>query len=179
MTPTDSELVRQAQQGQVTAVGQLYDRYYQQIFRFMLSRVRDQAQAEDMTGELFMNMVRALPQYRATAVPFQAWLYRMARNLLIDAHRRAPLAAVSLDTLTTMPMTQENPSTLVEEMLTREQLQQALEQLDPAQQEVLTLRFMAGLPVSEVAQAMEKSVAAVKSLQHRGLLALRTHLGTS
>jgi RNA polymerase sigma-70 factor (ECF subfamily) len=171
---TDSDLVRRAQQGEAAATGQLYDRHYQRIFRFVWSRVHDQPLAEDITAEVFAHMVHALPTYRDMSLPFQAWLYRIARNLVVDYHRRNQiLTAVPLEEVSQMAYITDTPSNLVEQKLAAEGVQHALSRLDPAQQEVLNLRFIVGLPVAEVAQTLDKSVAAVKSLQHRGLLAMR------
>lgn len=177
MALTDTELVELAQGGDVAAVGKLYDAHHQSIFRYVWSRVSDQQLAEDLTGEIFTRMVTSLNGYRPSSVPFRAWLYRIARNLIIDYYRsengRVP---ASLEAAANVPSSDGNPVTLVEQILALENILAALACIDPDQQEVINLRFVAGLSLAETAQTIEKSVPAVKSLQHRGLKALRAAL---
>jgi RNA polymerase sigma-70 factor (ECF subfamily) len=174
---SDVELIEQAQGGSVGAVGELYDNHHQPIFRYVWSRVRDKQLAEDLTGEIFMRMVTNLTSYQPAGVPFRAWLYRIARNMVVDHFRsengRSPIPLVQIEQLSDG---KGRPATIVEKQLDLERIQTALVKLDPAQQEVIILRFISGLPLSEVADSLDKSVAAVKSLQHRGLKALRVAL---
>lgn len=176
---SDIEAVRRAQKGDVEAVGHLYDAYQESIFRYVWSRVRDRQTAEDLTGEIFARLVTHLPTYREQDVPFRAWLYRIAHNLVVDhfrvengrSHTPLHLAEPVYDT-------RPGPAAVVEQRLTLERVRQVLEMIDPAQREVILLRFVIGLPLSEVALTLDKSLAAVKSLQHRGLKALRSTLWT-
>lgn len=84
----DADLVKRAQGGDVDAVGELYDRHHESIFRYVQSRVYDRDLAEDLTGEIFTRMVTSLPGYRLRGIPFRAWLYRIARNLVVDHYRK-------------------------------------------------------------------------------------------
>lgn len=173
----DVALIEQAQGGSVDAVGELYDFHHQPIFRYVWSRVGDKQLAEDLTGEIFVRMVTNLTTYQPAGVPFRAWLYRIARNLLVDHFRsengRAPIPLAQIDQLGDG---KGRPAPIVENQLDLERIQAALVKIDPAQQEVIILRFISGLPLGEVAASLDKSVAAVKSLQHRGLKALRAAL---
>jgi len=158
----------------MAAVGKLYDRHYTRIFRYLWSRLRDPHLAEDLTGEVFARMVRDLPNYRSTGVPFKAWLYRIAHNLAVDHQRAASRhESVPLYHAEGLNVDDADPGRAVERKLTVERVVAALETLDPTQQEVVVLRFLAELSLREVAAALDKTVAAVKSLQHRGLIALR------
>ena len=161
----------------MAAVGELYDRHYTRIFRYLWSRLRDQHLAEDLTSEVFTRMVRDLPKYRSRGVPFKAWLYRIAHNLAVD-HQRAASRHESVPLYHAEGLNKDGLDLAadVERKLTVERVVAALETLDPTQQEVVVLRFLAGLSLREVAGALDKSVAAVKSLQHRGLVALRAAL---
>lgn len=173
----DAELVRRAQNGNSNAIGKLYDHHQPHIYRFVWSRVRHQQTAEDMTGEIFTRMVTNLPNYRDTGLPFRAWLYRIARNLIVDHFRqhseRIPLP---LDEAENITENVENLDTLVQQKITVESVEQALDHIDPEQREVVVMRFLVGLPLKEVALSLHKTVPAVKSLQHRGLQALRVVL---
>jgi RNA polymerase sigma-70 factor (ECF subfamily) len=162
----------------VSAVGELYDRHHMRIFRYVWLHVRDEQLAEDLTGEVFVRMVTALPSYRQRGVPFQAWLYRIAHNLTTDHHRRAGLhEMVPLEHAEELSARGHDPSTIVEHRLATQEVQRALDSLDPLQREVVVLRFVAGLSLQEVGSTLDKTVPAVKSLQHRGLETLRAALG--
>jgi RNA polymerase sigma-70 factor (ECF subfamily) len=175
---SDADLVLDAQQGNVEAVGKLYDRHHTRIFRYLWSRVGDPRQAEDLTGEVFVRMVTHLPTYCPTEVAFCSWLYRIAHNLIVDDYRKqGGRRWVPIEQAEGMSEQRQDPAVMIEQKLTVECVERALRQIDPAQQEVVVLRFLIGLSLREVAAALDKSVAAVKSLQHRGLIALRAALG--
>lgn len=177
----DIELVTRAQQGDVEAVGILYDRYYTPIFRYLWSHVGDCPIAEDLAGQTFLQMVRALPYYRWQEVPFRAWLYRIAHNLMVDHVRKQRSRKMSLHDMSSkgtncLSDDETDPAHVVEQQLDAERIQQALCTLDPLQQEVVVLRFLVGLSLQETATAINKSVPAIKSLQRRGLSALKRAL---
>jgi len=177
LSPNDTDLVVQAQGGDVDAVGQLYDRYHERIFRYVWSRTSDRQLAEDLTGETFARMVSHLHRYRPQGVPFAAWLYRIARNLIVDHHRReAGRISVPLAHAEGRNEETDDMAAMVERNLSVERVRQALAGLDLTQREVIELRFLARMSLQEVAQVLGRSVAAVKSLQHRGLAALRLAL---
>ena len=177
LTANDADLVGRAQGGDVDAVGELYDAHHEHIFRYVWSRVRDQQLAEDLTGETFTRMVGNLAGYRPTDVPFRAWLYRIARNLIVDYYRKEDgRSSLPLAYAENISGGGNHPGPLVEQKLVVEHVQEALAQIDPLQRDVILLRFVAGLPLQEVALSLDKTVAAVKSLQHRGLKSLRMAL---
>ncbi len=174
---SDAALVRRAQGGDVDAAGELYDRHNVPIFRYVRSRVYDNQLAEDLTGEIFTRMVARLPDYRLTGVPFRAWLYRIAHNLVVDHRRKEGRHTwVPLEYAEGLGEQGNTPASIVEQQLTLERVQEALAKLDTSQQEVVVLRFLVGLSLREVALTVDATVAAVKSLQYRGLVALRAEL---
>lgn len=177
LAANDADLVARAQGGDVDAVGELYDAHHEHIFRYVWSRVRDKQLAEDLTGETFTRMVVNLASYRAMDVPFRAWLYRVARNLIVDHYRKEDgRSSLPLSYAESVSGGGSHPGPIVEQKLVLERVQEALAQIDPLQRDVIVLRFVAGLPLQEVALALDKTVAAVKSLQHRGLKSLRVAL---
>jgi RNA polymerase sigma-70 factor (ECF subfamily) len=174
---SDADLVKSAQGGDVSAVGELYDRHHESIFRYVLVRVQDRALAEDLTGEVFARMVGSLPGYHLRGIPFRAWLYRIAHSRVVDHYRRQKRRpSVPLDYAQGLSDPEGNPALTVDLKLTLERVQRALSGLEPSQRDVVVLRFLLGLSLQEVAQTLGKTVAAVKSLQHRGLVALRVVL---
>jgi len=171
------ELVKRAQKGDTEAVGELYHQHREPIFRYVRSRIFDTQVAEDLTGEVFMRMVEKLSSYRVMGIPFRVWLYRIARNLVLEHHRKtARDRNTPLGDAENLPAKSKGPSTTVDEKLTFERAIQALARLEPNQQEVVRLRFLVGLPLRDVSLVLNKTTAAVKALQHRGLAALRAEL---
>jgi RNA polymerase sigma-70 factor (ECF subfamily) len=173
---SDAELIAHAQRGEVNAIGRLYDRHRESIFRYLWLRLDDRQLAEDLTGDVFMRMLDALPRYRLQGLPFRAWLYRIAHNLLVDYFRK-------MNHQTMVPMevaeeleTDDDPHRTIEQKLLSERLQVELMRLEPTQGEVVILRFLAGLSLRETAQTLGKTEAAIKALQHRGLSSLRRTL---
>ncbi len=169
---TIPDLVARAQRGSTDAAGQLYERHHASIFRYLAYRTGDTSAAEDLTADVFLKMVQALPGYRITAATFRGWLFQIARNLAIDHFRRKrnrpenPLHEA-------VPAREEHPEDAAERRLSGERLQQAVAQLSDEQRDVVLLRFVEGMAISEVAATLHKSEDAVKGLQRRGLMALR------
>jgi len=171
---SDTDVVLRAQGGNVDAVGALYDQHHESIFRYVWARVGDRRLAEDLTGDVFTRMVAALPAYRPTGLPFRAWLYRIAHNRLVDHFRQdSRRAPIPLDAIEDERAGEDDPLSTVEQKLDVERVQRALLQLDQTHREVVMLRFVCGLSLKEVALALDKTEGAIKSLQHRGLTALR------
>ena len=174
----DMELVRQAQSGNVDAVGDLYDRHRQRIFRYIRANIKNTHVAQDLTGEVFYAMVNSLPAFEPRGVPFSAWLYRIARNLIIkESQKETKQAIVALADAETMSQNGSNPVSVVEQQLQIEQILQGLEGLDEAQREVVVLRFIVGLSLKETAETLDRTVGSIKTLQRRGVIALQVALG--
>ena len=180
---TDTELIRLAQNRQddpvagASAVGELYDRYHESIFRYIWSRVSDQQLAEDLTGDVFTSMVLNLPKYRSVGSPFQAWLYRIARNLIIDHSRKASSRKeLHLDEVINNSAGEEDPTQIVEDQMIVEEVQAVLGELKPLKQDVIILRFIVGLSLKEVASILGRTISSIKVTQHRALKELRMKL---
>ena len=180
---SDAELIKRARNRQndpaagAEAVGELYDRYHESIFRYIWSRVSDQQLAEDLTGDVFTRMVTNLPRYRFTGTPFQAWLYRIARNLVIDTHRKASSRhEMPLEQVINNSAGEHNPAQIVEDQIFFEQVQAVLAELKPFKQDVIILRFIVGLSLKEVASILVRTISSIKVTQHRALKELRAVL---
>ena len=175
MTETpEHDLIRRAQAGDTDAVASLYRQHVAAITRYVGYRVADEAVVEDLTAEVFLQMVEGLPRYRITGAPFEAWLYRIARNLLIDNYRKENVKQIiPIDDIVNYP-SGDDLDAKIDEKWSLEAIRLALNEIEPSQREVIELRFLVGLPMQEVALILEKTVAAVKALQHRGLNNLRT-----
>lgn len=171
------EMITLAQRGDVEAIGALYDAHCQAVLRYFKARLGDQHTAEDLTGEVFRRMLTGLPQYRAINLPFRAWLFRIAHNLLVDHYRReSGRTMVPLQEAENASEDEIDPASVVEQKLTMEHAYQGLSDLEPSQRDVLALRFLSGLSLKETAFAMGRTEDAIKALQRRGLAALRLSL---
>ena len=174
----DMELVKQAQSGNIDAVGDLYDRHRQRIFRYIRANTVNIHVAQDLTGEVFYSMVNALPGFEPRGVPFSAWLYRIAKNLIIkESQRENKQTMVPLADAEAISLNGSNPVSVVEQQIQMEQILQGLEGLDEAQREVVVLRFIVGLSLKETAETLDRTVGSIKTLQRRGVLALQVALG--
>ena len=168
----ESQLLKRAKSFDEAALAELYDRYAPKAYAYIYRRVSDPVVAEDLTSDLFLRVVRAILNEHTWKTSFQAWLYRIAHNLVVDHYRRQPDSpAVPLDE--SLITAQGNPVTLAEASMDSEQLRAALFLLTPEQQEVLALRFGEGLTAREVGEILDKSTGAVEALQRRGIAALK------
>jgi RNA polymerase sigma-70 factor, ECF subfamily len=167
------EVIVRAKHGSLEETGELYARYHQSIYRYLYYRIGDPHIAEDLTGDVFLRMVKALPSFQVGTVPFQAWLFQVARNVAIDHFRRTnahPITAID-DNLHLEGQALES---LVDFRIASADLALAISRLDESQRDVLLLRFIEGLPIAETAKVLHKSEDSVKALQRRALLALRS-----
>lgn len=172
----EHDLVRKAQDYDPEAFGEIYERYYNGVYRYIYYRVGEQTLAEDLTMEVFVKAMEAIDTYTFRGVPFSAWLYRIASNLVVDHFRRQPTqGAVSLEEKLVASM--EVPTQALESEFAHHALRRALAELTDDQQQVVILKFVDGLSNLEVAQILGKTEGAVKSLQHRALASLGRALG--
>lgn len=174
--PSDAELVRLAQSGQVEAFGTLYRRYVEPIFRFTRSRVSSERDAEDLTENVFLKAFEGLDSYEERGAPFGAYLYQVARNSIID-HYRTSKPVESLESAEKYSDDRLGAEKGIVEREAVSKIEQALENLPENYQEVIRLRLMMDLPTDQVAAWMNKKPATVRVLQHRALKALREALG--
>ena len=163
-------LVKAAQSGDMGAFGDLFDRYYDVVFRYVLFRMGDRTLAEDITQETFVRALR-----RITSVSYQgrdigAWFVTIARNLIFDHVKssRYRLESSTSDIVELSPST-GGPEQQVLEGATNDELLRCVRKLNADQQECIQLRFLQGLSVAETARIMDRNEGAVKALQHRAV----------
>jgi RNA polymerase sigma-70 factor (ECF subfamily) len=175
----DHELIKRAQRGDPQAFGDLYESHAPAIFRYLYAHLESQMDAEDLTGEVFLKAWQSLPRYTERGVPFLAFLFRIARNALVDHYRQNNrLEAKDPDDMDGYKAEGLlEPVEMVSSQLEHQQLIGKLNRLRPAYQSVLTLRFISELSPEETALVMNRSVGAIRVLQHRALAALREEIG--
>jgi RNA polymerase sigma-70 factor (ECF subfamily) len=173
--PVDAELIAQAKAGQIEAFGELYQRYLEPIYRYVRIRVAEDSIAEDLTELVFLRAFEALDRYKERGKPFSAFLYQVARNLLVD-HYRQQKKEVPLEAADHMVATESTADEHVIRGERIEMLQRALADLRADYQEVIRLRVILALPTATVAEWMGRSEGAVRVLLHRALSAMRERL---
>jgi RNA polymerase sigma-70 factor (ECF subfamily) len=170
----EGDLVRRAQQGDQQAFAQLYEEHFDRVYRYVVLKIGDRMEAEDMTQQVFLSAFQSVSSYKIKGSPFASWLYRIAHNKVVDHLRRKKRQPVQLEeSMASSFITDGDPQLVAEQNISAEQLSKATKLLTEAQQEVISLRFAAGLSIAEVAKAMGKSEGAIKALQHSAVLALR------
>jgi RNA polymerase sigma-70 factor (ECF subfamily) len=174
----DHELIKQAQQGDQNAFGDLYETHAPSIFRYLYVHLANSMDAEDLTCEVFLKAWQSLPRYTDRGVPFLAFLFRIARNALVDHYRQNNRQEQKniddMDGYKAEGVTE--PIELVGNRLEHQRMLRVLSKLRSDYQSVLTLRFISGLSPEETAQVMERSVGAIRVLQHRALSVLRQEI---
>lgn len=167
-------LVGRARQGDASAFGDLYMSLLDELYRYIYYRVSDERDAEDLTEVTFLKAWEGLASFRGK-VPFSAWIYRIAHNVVID-HYRARKEIVSLTETTDVVWEEAGPESEILDSDRRQRLARILMKLSPLHQHVLVLRFVNGFSVSEVAEVLGRSTGTVRVLQHRALKAAHAFL---
>ncbi len=158
-----------AKRGDWDAIHYLYARYADDVFGYVQSIVRDHHEAEDITQNVFAKLITAIEKYEERAVPFAAWIMRVARNATLDhlrARRQIPVKEVRASS-----EAYQEP-----DLERHESLKQALARLPAEQRKVLVLRQVIGLSPSETAERLGTSESSVQGVHHRGRKALRATL---
>ena len=138
---------------------------------------RNAAEAEDLTEQVFLKAWEHIAAYDQRGLPFAAWLYRVAHNLVVDYHRtRRPTTSLTEPVAETLVDKGAGPEEQVERRLAAAEVAEALRTLNPEQQQIILLRFVQGLSHAEAASIMGKSEGALRVLQYRALGALNEAL---
>jgi len=172
----ESILVQRAQKNDSQALAEIYEAYFDKIYRYIALRIRNEMEAEDLTQQVFMKMLHSISAYKSQGVPFSSWLYRIAHNQVVDFLRqRNKKATVDIEGLP-LQDTANDPQSLIELDCDIKELKQAMQNLTASQQEVLSLRFTGDMPIAQCAEVMGKSEGAIKALQHSAVQALKKAL---
>ena len=174
--PALERLVVEARGGDPDAFAAIFDRYHEPVYRFIVSRIHRPTDAEDLTQLVFVKALEALPRYKALGVPFGGWLFRLARNTVID-HVRTHREHEELDAAGDRPADESGPEAVATLRDDLDAVALALRELTPDQREVIALRFFAGLSAREAAEAMGRQEGTIRGLQFRAINAIRRSLG--
>jgi RNA polymerase sigma-70 factor (ECF subfamily) len=161
------------------AFSELYEKYYSQIFGYILKRVADLEIAQDVTSETFLKALKNLWQFRWKNIPFSAWLYRIANNEIVNYFRKRKGGLAPLEKIAE-PASADNLEAefiKAQEELEKHQdflrAQEKISELDIKYQEVVVLRFFEKKQIKEIAEILGKKEGTIKSLLHRGIEKLK------
>ena len=176
---SDTEALARAREGDKEAFGILYQRYVQRIYSYIYYRIGHPQEAEDLTARVFYRTMQHIHRYEERGLPFSAYLYRIAHNLVANWHRdQSRRKEIALEDTAWNPPASSTP--LPEHQLLHAeeeaQLLNAIRRLPPDRQELLILKFVERLSNAEIGQILGRSEGAIKSLYHRTLIALRAEL---
>lgn len=174
----EEAVLTSASQGNREAFGVLYERYIERIFSYVYYRTGNLHDAEDLTARVFQRAMNHIHNYTDRGVPFSAWLYRIAHNLVANWHRdRSRRQEIPLNEVPVLSSRDDRPESWLVRTQEQDALLKLIRQLTPERQTLLILKFAENLSNAEIGRIMGRSEGAVKSLYHRTLLALRDELG--
>jgi RNA polymerase sigma-70 factor (ECF subfamily) len=174
---SDDEILSRAGEGDLEAFGYLYERYVQMIYSYIYYRTGNTYDAEDLTEKVFHRALHHIGNYRNRGLPFSAWLYRIAHNLVANWHRdNSRRKEIPLDEGIFSHHQGDHPESELLRSEEHERLYRVIRYLPPERQQLLILKFVEHLSNAEIAQIMGRTEGAVKSLYHRTLLTMREEL---
>ena len=174
----EEDVLTHASQGDRDAFGQLYERYIDRIFNYVYYRTGNLHDAEDLTARVFQRAMNHIKNYTDRGVPFSAWLYRIAHNLVANWHRdRSRRQEIPINDVPVLPSKGDHPERNLVRSQEEDALLKLIRRLPGERQNLLILKFVENMSNAEIGEIMGRSEGAVKSLYHRTLLALRDQLG--
>jgi RNA polymerase sigma-70 factor, ECF subfamily len=175
---TDEQaILERASRGDSEAFGMLYERYVERIYNYVYYRTGDVHDAEDLTARVFHRALNHIRNYTDRGLPFSAWLYRIAHNLIANWHRdRSRHQEIPLSEAPTIHYKGEPPESALIQSQDRDAILKVVQSLPAERQSLIILKFVENLSNIEIGKIMGRSEGAVKSLYHRTLLALRDEL---
>lgn len=176
----DDEILGNAILGDKEAFSQLYQMYVTKIYNYVYYRVGNTADAEDLTARIFYRAMGSIQRYEQKGIPFAAWLYRIAHNMVANWHRdNSRRKEVPLEDHIDLPYKGELPESMLLRHQESENLILLIRGLPAERQELIILKFVEDLSNSEIALIMNRSEGAIKSLYHRTLESLRQRIDHS
>ena len=174
---SEIDCLARASQGDREAFGQLYEQYVTRIFNYVYYRTGNVHDAEDLTARVFYRAMHHIQNYTDRGVPFSAWLYRIAHNLIANWHRdRGRHQEIPLEDAPLLHIKGEAPESALVKNQETEALLRIIRHLPGERQHLLILKFVEHMSNAEIGEIMGRSEGAVKSLYHRTLLSLRDEL---
>ena len=171
---SDKQVLTKASKGDTDAFGVLYERYINRIYNYVYYRTGNERDAEDLTARVFLRAMRHIGNYQDRGLPFSAWLYRIAHNLVANWHRdNSRKKEIALDDGFSIQFRGDLPEQTIVKNEEADNLLEIIHKLSPDRQQLLILKFIEHLPNAEIGVIMGRTEGAIKSLYHRTLLSLR------
>jgi RNA polymerase sigma-70 factor (ECF subfamily) len=174
-TSDEAMLVQRAIGHDTEAFGRLYDMHVDRVYRHIYYRVGNEADAEDLTQQVFLKAWQAISKYRKMASPFIAWLMTISHNLVIDFYRTIK-DRVYLEAEVQADDSVPSPERAAEASIEQQRLRRAILQLGGDEQQVVMLRFIEGFEFTEIASLLKKREGNIRVILHRALAKLRNIL---
>lgn len=175
---TEETILARATQGESEAFGLLYEEHVSRIYSYIYYRVGNTHEAEDLTERVFYRALKHITNYRNRGLPFSAWLYRIAHNLVANWHRdNSRRKEIPLDDGILSPNQVEHPEQELLHSEERETLMGVIKRLPADRQQLIILKFVEHLSNAEIGQIMGRTEGAIKSLYHRTLISIRDEMG--
>ena len=167
-------LVEKVQKGDVNAFGEIYDLLLEKVYRFIYFKTGNKEDAEDLTESTFIKIWKSIASYKNTGVPFEAWVFRIARNIVIDHYRtRKQKISLNEELKDTLPDDKELPEDLLHSKMLKEVIFEKMKLLPDNYREIIILKFIEEKDNKEISQILEKPVDHIRVLQSRALTALK------
>ena len=173
MLESEKVYIKKAKSGNQEAFGALYDHYLPSIYRFILLKVSNQAEAEDLSHEVFLSAWKNIPGYKDKGFPFSSWLYQIARNAVIDFYRTSKKNIQIEEAPEEFLKINFTGADTLNLDLETDVLKKCVSLLKPEYQDVVIMRFIEEMPHGEVASVLGKSEGAVRLAQHRAIKELK------
>jgi RNA polymerase sigma-70 factor (ECF subfamily) len=173
MLEDEHKLILEAKGGGGEAFGRLYDHYLPAIYRFILLKVGQREEAEDLTHQVFLKAWTNISGFSEKGLPFSSWLYRIARNLVIDNYRKSrTVISIDEEFVSEKLIFQPNISD-IDDKKDIALIMSSIQQLKDVERDVIIMRFVEDLSTKEVSEVINKSEGAVKLIQHRAIIRIR------
>lgn len=173
---SEDKLIKKAKKGDKDSFGQLYDKHLPAIYRFVFLKVGHKTEAEDITQQVFLNALENIKTFTPQAdAKFSSWLYKIAKNLVID-HYRTAKGDIDVKLVSDKLQSNEDLESALDKDLRFEIVKNALQHLTDDEQNVILMKFVNELSGDEIAAALQKSHGAIRVVQHRALKKLKKHL---
>jgi RNA polymerase sigma-70 factor (ECF subfamily) len=165
----DERLLIEAAQQDPSRFAELYEEHFGRVYAFVMRRVQNRNEAQDLTAEVFKQALANLPRFEWRGAPFAAWLYRIAANAVADHYQRITRER-------NVPRTDDIAKDEIDVVETRASLFRLVDQLPADQRRVIVMRFAEDRGIREIANQLGKSEGAIKQLQWRALQKLRAQI---
>jgi RNA polymerase sigma-70 factor (ECF subfamily) len=167
---TEKSVIQQAKQGSEQAFGQLYELYFDKIFKFIYYRVSHKEAAEDLTEEVFIKAWTNIKTVKEES--FNGWLYQIAKNKVIDYYRQKKVT-VDLEDIQNVLESDEDLNEDANTVIEKKVFMKVLKQLTPEQQIIIKLKFIEDMDNAEISELISKSEGSIRVVQHRAILKLQ------